>query len=193
MSFPNYSPWKCWEHFQYTEFWFKIKQTLIISMHFYQMNLDFEKIFWAISACSSQLFSNFQRILWALLVTLWDLSPYQPKCLLHPFSRPAIRYHNINQMGGKKKKTKSESIKFTSNSKKRCYYSSKWEKRNFDNNNKKNDYVCHFYRLDVPILIIKKQHWVNGNPSPWMNSLEVVCLVCPTRKDLLFNIKKNYF
>ena len=42
-----------------------------------------------------------------------------------------------------------------------------------------------YYRLDVPVLIIKKEHRVKGDPSPRMNSLKMICFVCPTRKYFL--------
>lgn len=36
------------------------------------------------------------------------------------------------------------------------------------------------YRFDIPVLIIKEEHGLEGHASPPMNSLEMVCLVGPT-------------
>lgn len=47
-----------------------------------------------------------------------------------------------------------------------------------------------YYRLDVPILIIEKEHGVEGDTGPRMNSLKMIRLVRPTGIYYFLN-KKN--
>lgn len=46
----------------------------------------------------------------------------------------------------------------------------------------------YYYRLDVPILIIKKQHIVKRNSSSRMNSLKMIRFMTPTR---IYFLNKN--